>query len=176
MRGWRVFLTAMAVWAVGAAPAAAACPDAHAPLRKDNAAKVRRATLCLINKERAEAGLHKVRADRRLVEAASRHSQDMVAAGYFAHDSPDGSTLVTRARQADYLSGKERRWGLAENIAVGQGKLGTAAAIVRQWMRSPGHRANVLLAPSQDAGVGIARGLPTGGPGVTVTFDVGFAN
>ena len=59
---------------------------------------------------------------------------------------------MTRAKRAGYLTGSERRWLLAENIAVGQGSGATAAAIVRQWMRSPGHRANVLAKQSRDAG------------------------
>ena len=175
MRGRLVCVIVMLACAVTAAPAAAACPGAHARLRDGNAAKVRKATVCLVNQRRAKAGLRKLRADRRLGRAATAHSKDMVAEGYFAHDSPEGGTIVTRAKRAGYLTGSERRWMLAENIAVGQGSGGTAAAIVRSWMRSPGHRANVLMEQSRDAGVGIAAGQPTGDPGVTITLDFGYA-
>lgn len=177
MRGTRAVVALTSACALLAAPAAEArrCPGAHMRLTDGNAAKVRRATVCLVNRRRVEAGLRKVRLNRRLVKAATAHSQDMVAARYFAHDGPAGDTMLTRAFRCGYLTGKEHAYGLAENLAVGRGRGGTAARIVRKWMRSPVHRANVLLERSRDAGIGLVRGRPSGGRGVTATLDLGYA-
>ena len=51
----------------------------------------------------------------RLDQAAQRHAEDMLARGYFAHESPEGKTVRERARDAGY------DWrAIGENIAEGQ--------------------------------------------------------
>jgi uncharacterized protein YkwD len=158
------------------APSAHACAGAHAPLNRGNAAKVTKATVCLLNKRRAKAGLHKLKGDKRLRTAATTHSVDMVARGYFEHDGPAGDTLFTRAETVGYLTRDVSTWTLAENIAYGSGRRGTAAGIVKAWMGSAPHRANILTPSIRDAGVGIAAGMPDGGAGgATFTLDLGLA-
>jgi uncharacterized protein YkwD len=44
-----------------------------------------------------------------------------------------------------------------ENIAWGTGELGTVRSIFRAWMRSPGHRENIL-GPYEEIGVGLRIG------------------
>lgn len=175
MRARQGFVVLATVSALASAPQAHACTGTHTKLKADNAAKVAKATVCLINRHRAKAGLKRMKADRKLRAAAATHSQDMVAQGYFEHDGPSGDTVVTRAQNAGYLKQSQRSWALAENIAYGAGGLGTAAAIVRSWMRSEGHRANILTKSFRDIGVGLAPGTPDGGSGATFTLDVGFA-
>lgn len=162
------------LWATTAAPAVAGCPGAHARLREGNADRVRKATLCVINRKRADAGLGDLEMDGRLVRAATTHSEDMVARDYFDHNGPLGDTVITRALKAGYLTGTELRWQLAENLATGTGSLGTAAGIVRQWMQSPPHRANLMLPDARDAGIGLLRGRPGAKGGATFTLDLGF--
>jgi uncharacterized protein YkwD len=157
------------------APSAHACGGRHVKLTDGDAAKVSRATVCLLNRERAHHGLRKLRASGKLRTAATAHSQDMVAEGYFDHDGPNGDTLISRARQVGYLA-HVRTWWLAENIGYGSGSDGTAAGIVRAWMHSPEHRANILTKTSRDAGVGIAQGEPDGASGATYTLDLGYAH
>ena len=48
---------------------------------------------------------------------------------------------------------------VAENIAAGQRD---AAEVVRGWMNSPGHRANILDAELTQIGVGLVSGGPYG--------------
>jgi uncharacterized protein YkwD len=113
----------------------------------------------LTNRERAKAGCGPLRVDARLRTAARRHSADMAARDYFSHDAPDGSTFVDRIKAAGYLSPG------AENIAKGHP---TAAAVMAGWMKSPGHRANILNCDLRAIGVGAH--FAAGGPWWTQDF------
>lgn len=104
----------------------------------------------LTNAERARHGLRPLAADARLARAAQEHSADMVARGFFAHESPDGRQVWDRATAAGYAYRK-----VAENIAAGQR---TAAEVVAGWMASPGHRRNILDGELTQIGVGRADG------------------
>jgi uncharacterized protein YkwD len=166
-----VAAVAAALVPAGAAHAAS-CAGAHARPHHHNAAKVRRATLCLLNEQRAAAGLSRIRANHKLAKAAKRHSRDMVVHGYFDHSSPSGSTLLSRLTDVRYVTATIS-WYAAENIGWGSGRLATPRSIVHSWMHSPPHRANILSPQARDAGVGIALGAPGGGSGATYTLDFG---
>jgi uncharacterized protein YkwD len=88
----------------------------------------------------------------------------MVARGYFSHDTPGGGGFVDRIVSAGYV-GPRSSPSLGEDLAWGSGALGTARAIVRGWMNSPGHRANILNGRFREAGIGVAFGAPGGGLG-----------
>jgi uncharacterized protein YkwD/stress response protein SCP2 len=102
------------------------------------------------NAERARHGLRALTVDQRLAAAAQAHSADMVRRAFFAHESPDGRQVWDRAVAAGYAYRK-----VAENIAAGQR---TAEEVVRGWMGSPGHRANILDGDLTQIGVGRADG------------------
>ena len=152
-------LAAIAAMSIAPAHAAAACSDADA----SPAAEVRGATLCLLNAERAERGLQALRSNRSLALAAGRHAEDMVEQRYFAHVSRAGASFVDRVRRTDYLGSGTRSWSLGENIAWGSGNKATARSIVRSWMNSPGHRANILSGRFREIGIGVERGAPVRG-------------
>ncbi|HEU4835780.1 MAG TPA: CvpA family protein, partial [Pyrinomonadaceae bacterium] len=57
--------------------------------------------LDLVNQERQAAGLSPLAPDPELTEVARKHSADMFARGYFAHDTPEGLTPFDRMRDAD---------------------------------------------------------------------------
>lgn len=99
----------------------------------------------------------------------------MVGGGFFSHYGPNGSTPLSRIEHSGYLS-HVFFYRLAENIAVGGGRAhGSPAAVVRAWMRSPEHRANILERGLRDFAVGVARGDPFGGGrrnAVTYTLDL----
>ncbi len=137
-----------------------------------NKVAIRSAVLCLVNAERTERGLPPLRISPRLRNAASRHSNDMVAQGFFDHNSPNGQDVVDRSRAAGYMR-PHRSWMVAENIGWGTGTFATPRAMVRSWMESPGHRANILNEDMRDAGVGIAAQSPTGEAGGTYTLVFG---
>ena len=85
------------------------------------------AVIAETNQARAEAGLPELVVDCRLMGRARRHANRMASEGFFAHSS-----------------------GATENIAHGQPH---ATAVVRTWLNSPGHRANILSRSSTRIGV-----------------------
>lgn len=116
----------------------------------------------LTNIERAKAGCGALRHDARLRAAAFGHSADMSANNYFEHDSQDGRDVGNRVTAAGFS------WtAVAENIAQGYP---TAAAVVKGWMNSPGHRQNIQNCTYTHIGVGYAA---KGGPYWTQDFAKG---
>ncbi|WP_377639501.1 CAP domain-containing protein [Oryzobacter terrae] len=109
--------------------------------------------LRLVNVERAKVGCPAVRWEPRLATAARLHSQDMANKRYFSHDSLDGRSPWDRIKAQGYA------YGSAENIAAGQQ---TAAAVMTAWMKSTGHKANILACSNRALGVGVGRGGPYG--------------
>jgi uncharacterized protein YkwD len=143
---------------VPAAPtavAASGCRGANSRPGRASSARLRRATLCLINRVRASAGRGRFRAERHLARAAGRHASDMGRRNYFSHVSLSGKSPRSRARAAGW------RRGVGEIIAWGCGRLATPRATVQAWLNSPPHRA-IMLGGGHWAGVGFKR---TGGCG-----------
>lgn len=110
--------------------------------------------LTLTNAERAGHALPPLTGEPRLQAAAQRHNDDMVARGYFAHESPEGGTVADRVQAEGYAYAV-----VAENIAAGQR---TPAEVVQAWLDSPGHRRNLLNAEVRQLGVGVTQGGPYG--------------
>ncbi|HWH12065.1 MAG TPA: CAP domain-containing protein [Solirubrobacteraceae bacterium] len=153
----------------------AACADANLVPTPTNRARIATATLCLINQQRAAADLAPLRSDAALGAAAAQHSADMVANDYFDHVSPSGSTPKSRLTAVGYIK-PNHAWTIGENIAAATGSLATPASIVKMWMNSPGHRANILNAAFRDTGIAAAAAAPAlvgAGPGGTYTEDFG---
>jgi uncharacterized protein YkwD len=161
MRRLRSLLPAFTLAALVAAPASAhaACAGAGLHPSARNLAKVRTATLCLLNRERAHHGLPRLRQQHALGGAAGRYARLMVRQGFFAHVSPGGSTMEQRIRHTSYLRGVHG-WALGENLAWGAGSHASPRQIVSAWMRSPGHRANILNGTFREIGIGLATGAP----------------
>jgi uncharacterized protein YkwD len=161
------------------APAAAqaqGCANVNVKPTRANLEIVRAAVLCLHNAERARNGLPRLSENPRLRRAAARHALNMVAAHFFDHTTPAGATMVDRIRRTGYTAGA-RSWTVGENIAWGTGRLATAAQIHRSWMKSPGHRANILQRSFREIGIGIETGVPVqlsaAQAGATYTADFG---
>jgi uncharacterized protein YkwD len=174
-----VLVAALAL--TGALPAGQARAAAHgcghagqAP-RQLRLRDLRSSMLCLVNRVRAHYGLASLRENVELRRSATGHSKDMVAHRYFSHDGPAGSTVGSRITRAGYLA-RVSTYFVGENIGGGVGRSGSPLSILRDWMHSPPHRANILDAEFHDLGVGVARGYPTGGgaKAATYTLDLGM--
>ncbi|UUN29384.1 CAP domain-containing protein [Streptomyces sp. FIT100] len=115
--------------------------------------------LRMVNEERAKVGCSPVRADSSLAALAGGFSADMAARGFFDHTDPDGDDPWERAAQAGVgaLGG--------ENIARGQAD---AETVMRSWMNSDGHRANIVNCEYRTLGVGVY--FADGGPWWTQDF------
>jgi uncharacterized protein YkwD len=160
-----------------AKPSAAAGPAAqtgckNAFLRPATTAasrlKVATAILCLVNAERRKQGLKALKPSRVLAAAATGHSKDMLKRRFFEHAGPRGPSFPARLKRIRY-----RGSSAAENIAYGSNF--NAKLVVRAWMNSPPHKANILGPKLHFLGVGIAVGVPVtpGKPGSTYTEDFG---
>lgn len=100
----------------------------------------------LVNVERAANGLKPLTQDWELSRVARYKSRDMKDNQYFSHTSPVyGSPFqMMKSFGINYRTA-------GENIARGQA---TPGAVVKAWMNSSGHRANILNVSFTHIGVG----------------------
>ncbi|MCX4532356.1 CAP domain-containing protein [Streptomyces sp. NBC_00841] len=142
-----------------AAPTTSAAVPALRATTPAGDTSARAAVLALVNQERAKVGCSPVTASAPLTSLAQNFSDDMAARGFFDHTDPDGRTPWDRASKAGVK-------GLGgENIARGQAD---AQAVMDSWMKSEGHRANILNCDYKTLGVGVHFG--SGGPWWTQDF------
>ncbi len=149
------------------------CADSTLMPDAGNLAKIDAATLCLVNRERKKRHLVALRRQGTLDDVATRFAKRLVEESFFDHTAPDGTTMLDRVKATSYLRGALRRWSVGENIAYGTGALATPKAIVDAWMRSPGHRANILDRSFREIGLGVHLGTPSDPQGATYVHDFG---
>jgi uncharacterized protein YkwD len=112
-----------------------------------------------VNDQRVANGLAALPVDADVTGVARGHSTDMATRNYFEHETPEGLSPGDRAQQAGIsytMYGENIAWTSAR---AGRSDEELADAIVRGWMNSPGHRANILRAEWQAAGLGIAESV-----------------
>jgi uncharacterized protein YkwD len=159
-------VAACSLTGAAAAPAVAASPcSSHSSARTT--------TLCLINAERSAHGVRPLRLDSKLNTASVRHSREMVAKRYFAHESRSGARFSSRIARTGWMNGRDS-WSVGENLAWGSGTQAAPRSIVTAWMHSAGHRHNLLSPRFRVIGIGIVDGAPVGADGgSTYTTDFG---
>lgn len=136
------------------------CQNTNLTPTPANLPLVRGAVLCLINTERAQHGEEPLQSDSRLEAAAESHGKEMLAVNYFDHISPSGVTPVDRVREAGYFPSSEVGYVVGENLAWGTLTLSTPEAIVKAWIASPEHLANILEAKYRDTGIDVQPAVP----------------
>jgi len=131
---------AIAGFALTASPAEAATAPATAQTLQADIAR-------LTNAQRVANGCRAATVNPLLTTAAADHSTWMARTGTFSHTGSAGSTFVVRAKAAGFArpSGENIAWGYR-----------SATEVVTAWMKSPGHRANILNCKSTTVGVGAA--------------------
>ncbi|HUL68173.1 MAG TPA: CAP domain-containing protein [Burkholderiaceae bacterium] len=83
-----------------------------------------------------------------LTRAATAHVRDMAERGSMSHAGRDGSTPAQRVTRAGYA------WSaVGENIAAGQRD---ADSVVKSWLGSPGHCANLMSSDYSETGSAFA--------------------
>ncbi|MGB0775814.1 MAG: CAP domain-containing protein [Akkermansiaceae bacterium] len=114
---------------------------------KQNGLGVMEADLLVrMNRERVRRGKRKLLVDARLAVAARGHSQWMAKHGRFQHQGIGGRTFQTRLDKVGYP-----RCYSAENLAL----TNTAEEAVAMWMKSSGHRKNMLNGKYSRVGIGV---------------------
>ncbi len=113
----------------------------------------------LLNQERKKKKLPLLKQNAILDLSAQGHAEDMAKRKFFEHKNPDGRTPEDRIRAAGYFTPPclcSYRFAYGENIAKGQK---TVAEVMRAWMNSKVHRANILRPDFLELGVGFVNGL-----------------
>ncbi len=107
-----------------------------------------------VNQARAEKGLSLLQENPQLQEVARHHSEDMATRHFFGHLNPDGHDIVDRLRR----QGIEDFTAAGENIFSGKKVTDPAQMAVREWLKNPSHRGNLLNPHYTAGGVGVGRG------------------
>ena len=105
-----------------------------------------RRVLELVNQERAKAGAPPLVMNDKLNKVADSHSENMADQDFFSHTGKDGSKAWDRAKNLGYQYSR-----IGENIAAGQR---TPEQVVSDWMKSSGHRRNILDKNYTEIGIG----------------------
>lgn len=107
-------------------------PSEHA---KDPA-RLKMDMLAAVNEVRAQHGLSQLIYNDKLEQAARAHTCDMVQQDFMSHHGSDGGQVWDRVTRTGYS------WAaVAENLASGQRDI---PQVMDSWMKSPGHRVNIL--------------------------------
>jgi uncharacterized protein YkwD len=107
-----------------------------------------KAILELTNAERKKAGREPLAFNAKLLAAARAHSANMAKHNKAAHEL-DGKTMRDRVADKGY------KYSLVgENVAWNQQ---TPEDVVESWMKSSGHRENILRKEFTEIGIGVAR-------------------
>jgi uncharacterized protein YkwD len=104
-----------------------------------------------VNHLRGQHGLAHLRFSTKLTAAATQHSREMARAGYFGHNSADGTAFWRRVERF-YPSHGYRSWTVGENLLWSSPDVDAAGAI-KMWMASPEHRANLLNRSWREVGL-----------------------
>ncbi|MDU4696028.1 MAG: CAP domain-containing protein [Paenibacillus sp.] len=138
--------TAQAAAAAKASSKSKALAAVYLQIQTQNASKV----VELVNKERKNAGMKPLMVHTNLTKMAKTKAIDMFKTGYFSHTSPKyGSPFdMMDSSNITYLYA-------GENIGKGQR---SAEEVVKDWMDSPGHKANILNPKYKLIGVGYYNG------------------
>jgi uncharacterized protein YkwD len=111
------------------------------------AASPAEAVLSSVNAARARAGCQPLRLNARLTAAATSHAKAMAEQNFFGHAGKDGSKFSSRIKKQGYSYR-----AAAENIAAGQR---TAGQAVQGWLKSAGHRRNLLDCRMKETGIAV---------------------
>ncbi len=107
------------------------------------------------NYERKRAGVPELRWDVRCNIAARQHAAEMLRLEYFSHTSPIKE--IANPQDRTYHAGLSDDI-VGENIALhseDRDAQGISNQLLKQWMESPGHRANILNVDFTHLGVGV---------------------
>ena len=145
--------SALATVASACAGATTAAGDTHSRLE---------AMYCGINIVRRKYGLAQVRGSGPLNRSTVLKADAVRRCG-FSH-TPCGMSFSWTFRRAGYLPAR----AFGENLAWGQGELGSPVRTLGAWLNSPPHRANLLARQWRDLGIAVERGNMFGRSGVSL--------
>jgi uncharacterized protein YkwD len=119
---------------------------------------------CMTDFARGRAGLTSLGEADALDASARAKAGDIFSCDSFSHFAC-GRQFTYWMEETGYIAAS--CWRVGENLAWGTGEHGTVRSIFQAWMRSPGHRRNILGNYSQ-LGVSVGVGELGGRPGTRV--------
>lgn len=145
--------SALAAVASSCAGATSAAGDEHSQLE---------AMYCGINVVRRAYGLSFIRGNTPLNRSSLMKANAVRRCG-FSH-TPCGMSFTQTFQKAGYLPAR----AFGENLAWGQGELGSSIRTLQLWLNSPPHRKNLLATRWRDLGIAFERGSMFGRSGVAL--------
>lgn len=131
--------------------------DAPAPVQEE-------AMRCMTEFARERAGLPGLGEAEQLDSSARSKSGDILRCGDFSHFACERE-FTYWMHESGYTAAA--CWHVGENLAWGIGEEGGVRSILRAWLRSPGHRQNIL-GDFDQIGIALEIGALTGQAGTRV--------
>ncbi len=108
----------------------------------------------LTNQQRRANQLPELKYNSILSQSATKKAQDMFANNYWAHNSPTGTSPW------DFFQAEGYQYSIAgENLAK---DFYDTDSMMKAWMKSPTHRANIVNPKYQEIGIGVVNGTLNG--------------
>jgi uncharacterized protein YkwD len=106
------------------------------------------------NQERSKLSLTPLKYNSILSQSAVKKAEDMFTNNYWSHTSPSGTTPWDFFKSAGY------QYSLAgENLAR---DFYDTESLIKAWMNSPTHKANIINSKYQEIGIGVVNGTLNG--------------
>jgi uncharacterized protein YkwD len=122
----------------------------HGAARQTSMQALDAGVLVQLNAIRTAHGLVPLRLNPALTAAAQGHSAQMLADGYFAHESVNGAPFWKRLTA--YSDSAHGSWSVGENLLWSSPNVDATHAL-QLWMASPEHRHNILTARWREIGI-----------------------
>jgi len=157
---------ARSAWASYLAPAGTCVGESDARVSR---AQKARAIGCLVNWAREQSGRPSLTERRALARAAALKGRAVAQCGDFSH-TPCGTDFAAQVRATGY------RFAIfGENLFAGPYGRVSAREVVRAWLESPSHRANLLSPDYRELGIAPARAQGILGKREAVLWTAAFA-
>lgn len=106
------------------------------------------------NARRQQAGLAPLKLSPVLSQSATAKAENMFAENYWSHNSPTGKTPW------DFFKAAKYQYSVAgENLAK---DFYDTDSMMKAWMNSPTHKANIINTKYQEIGIGVVNGILRG--------------
>lgn len=122
------------------------------PVESATSAQIEAAVRQGINQVRQKNGLQPLQNNVKLAQVARQYSRQMAEKKFFSHTGADGSTPADRVR-----AGGISYWVVGENLYTSTNIPRPVPSAIEGWMKSPGHRENILRPVFAETGVGVWR-------------------
>jgi uncharacterized protein YkwD len=138
--------------AFGSGLAGCGSREQRIPAESPGATEVERRIFALVNDERKNRNLQRLVWNDQLLPASREHSRRMAERNYFSHQDPEYGDLPQRLMRFGI-----RYSAAGENLFLASGVAEFAEHAVTSWLKSSGHRENMLNPAFRSSAAGLYR-------------------